>query len=277
MEIVGNGFIARHLQRLRDAHPGVIVLAAGVPRHHLPDSEHAREADLVRETAQRCRRTGRLLVFFSTVAMYGASGCEGREDGPVTASTRYGRHKLDLEKLIKESGVRHLILRLAYVLGPHGPDFRLVPALIRQLRSGRIRIYPNAGRDLLYVSDFVTIFDRLLAARITDETINVASGDCVPTIRIVEHLEMRLGITAERQILGDSTSYCPSIEKLRKLLPEITDIGLEPGYYRRALDKYLVEAEHVRLMPHVLHKPRAKQGHGGRPALAPAEDSAETD
>jgi nucleoside-diphosphate-sugar epimerase len=239
METIGHGFIARHLQPLRGAHPGVTVLAAGVPRHPLPDSEHARETHLVQDTVRRCRSAGQQLVFLSTVSMYGAPGCQGNEDDPVLPSTRYGDHKLGLETLVRESGVRHLILRLGYVLGPHGPDFRLVPALIRQLREGRVRVYRGARRDMIYVTDFVTIVDRLLAANVTDEVVNVASGDCVEIVRVVDHLEQRLGADAERQIVGNSISHCPSVRKLRALVPETARMGFEPGYYRTALDRYL--------------------------------------
>ncbi|MGH3804904.1 MAG: NAD-dependent epimerase/dehydratase family protein, partial [Pseudonocardiaceae bacterium] len=112
MEIIGNGFIAGHLRPLRDAHPHVTVLAAGVPRHPLPSSEHEREEILVRETIQRCRRRGQLLVFFSTVSMYGSPGCRGDEDEAVRPSTRYGQHKCLLENVIRQSGVEHLLLRL---------------------------------------------------------------------------------------------------------------------------------------------------------------------
>ncbi|MGW1055661.1 NAD-dependent epimerase/dehydratase family protein [Streptomyces sp. NPDC001118] len=240
MDIIGNGFIARHLQPLSEAHEGVTVLAAGVPRQLLPESETARERALVAETIRRCRRAGRMLVFFSTVSMYGAPGCRGLEDEPVTPSTLYGEHKLGLEDMIRESGVRHLILRLGYVMGPGGPDFRLVPALVQQILSGSVRVLSGARRDLLYVADFVNILDRLFDAGVENQIVNVASGDCVEVIRIIEHLERRMGVTAERIGAGRSVSHCPSVVKLRALVPEISGLGIGPGYHRYALDRYLL-------------------------------------
>lgn len=246
MEIIGSGFIARHLQPLRGAHSDAIVLAAGVPRQKLPESEHERETTLVNEMIQRCRRQGRTLVFFSTASMYGGPGCRGREDDPVVPSTRYGQHKFNLETLIRDSGVNHLILRLGYVLGPHSPDFRLIPALIKQILSGRVRVYRGARRDVLYVTDFVTIIDILLDTEITNQIVNVASGDCVDIVQIIEHIERRLGVTAEQQIVGDSSvSHCPSIEKLRTLLPEVAEMGFEQGYYRYAIGRYLEETDRL--------------------------------
>ncbi|RAY12709.1 NAD(P)-dependent oxidoreductase [Actinomadura craniellae] len=247
MEIIGSGFIARHLRPLHGAHPDTVVLAAGVPRQKLPDSEHRREAALVTETIQRCLRERRVLVFFSTASMYGGPGCQGREDDPVVPSTRYGQHKYDLETVIRESGVDHLILRLSYVLGPGGPEFRLIPALVRQIVSGRVRVQPGSRRDMLYVSDFVTIMDRLLDAKVRNQIVNVASGDCVDIVQIIKYIEYRLGVTAERQtVADDSVSHCPSVAKLRELIPEVTEMGFGPGYHRHAIERYLNETGPVK-------------------------------
>lgn len=242
MYIIGNGLIARHLRPLRDRHSGVTVLAAGVPRHGLPESENAREAALVRETIGRCHTDGHLLVFFSTTSMYGGTGNRGREDEPVVASTAYGQHKLDLEALIQDSGVDRLILRLTQVVGPEEPEFRLLPALMKQLSTGHIRVHRDARRDLLHIADFVALLDGLLSARLKNEVVNVASGDCVPIGQIIDHLEERLGVTAERQILAEGVAYCSSVEKLRAAVPEPS---FTPGYYKRVIDRYLGDVRGV--------------------------------
>lgn len=242
MYVIGNGLIARNLRPLRDRHSGVTVLAAGVPRHHLPESENAREATLVRDTIARCRADGHLLVFFSTTSMYGAPGNRGREDEPVVASTAYGRHKLGLEELIRDSGVRHLILRLTQVVGPGEPEFRLLPALMRQLSTGHVQVHRDARRDLLHIADFVAVLDELLGAGTEHEVINVASGDCVPIGRIIDHLEKRLGVTAARTVVAAGVPYCSSVAKLRAAAPGIARLGFSPGYFRRVIDRYLEEA-----------------------------------
>ncbi|MEE4424139.1 MULTISPECIES: NAD-dependent epimerase/dehydratase family protein [Streptomyces] len=242
MEIIGNGFLARHLAPLRAAYPQVSVVAAGVPRHHLPDSAHEREAALVRDVVRACRSGGRTLVFLSTVSMYGGPGCRGREDDPVVPSTRYGRHKYELEGVVRASGVDHLILRLAYVMGPYGPDFRLLPALIRQIRSGRVDVHRGARRDMLHVADFVILFERLLRAGIRNEVVNVASGDCADIAQVIDYVERCLGVVAEHRIVeAQALSYCASVAKLKRLVPEAWDLRFGPGYHRLAIERYLRE------------------------------------
>ncbi|MFJ9942205.1 NAD-dependent epimerase/dehydratase family protein [Streptomyces erythrochromogenes] len=239
MEIIGNGFLARHLAPLSAGHPGVTVLAAGVPTHPLPDAEHRREAALVEDTIRHCLRRDRMLVFFSTVSMYGGPGGPGDEDGPQVASTRYGQHKLDLERLVRASGVRHLVLRLGYVLGPDEPGFRLLTALVTQVLAGRVRVQRGARRDMIHVADFTTVVDALLRTGVCDETVNVASGDCVEVADVVRHLEQRLGVTAHWQVTDDSIEHCPSVRKLRRLVPGLERLGFGPGYHRSAIDRYL--------------------------------------
>lgn len=239
MKLIGSGFLARHLRPLADAHPRTVVLAAGVPRHPLPDAAHEREHLLVRDTIERCLDRDLQLVLFSTASMYGGPGCRGREDEPVVPALRYGQHKLGLETLVRESGVRHLILRLGYVLGPGEPEYRLLSVLVAQLRAGQVTVQQGARRDLLHVDEFVAALDLLLRAGVTDETVNVASGDCVEITDILDHLELRLGTAAERRTAGHTVSHCPSVAKLLRLVPEVAGLGCVPGYFRTAIDRYL--------------------------------------
>jgi NDP-hexose 4-ketoreductase len=239
MRLIGSGFLARHLRPLAGAYPGVTVLAAGVPTHPLPDAEHEREVRLVVDTLRDCARDSRQLVFFSTVSMYGGPDCQGREDDPVQPTLPYGRHKLDLEGMIRDRGVPYLILRLGYVFGAGEPNFRLVPALMRQIRAGRVTVQPGARRDIVHVDDWVRVVDRLLATRVTDEIVNVASGDCAEIADVIDVLERHLGVAAERVLLDSTVSHCPSIAKLCRLVPEVAAVGFGPGYHRVALARYL--------------------------------------
>src|SRR4051812_30098309 len=103
MQIIGRGFLAGHLRPITAAHPGVVVLAAGVSAAN-DTSQHDfdREATLVYQAIRRCSASGERLLFFSTAAagMYSVPGEPGREDGPVLPATPYGRHKLALEAVL---------------------------------------------------------------------------------------------------------------------------------------------------------------------------------
>ncbi|MEU6606172.1 NAD(P)-dependent oxidoreductase [Streptomyces shenzhenensis] len=247
MEIVGTGFLARSLRPLAGRHPGTVALAAGESRTSgASDADFAREAALLRDVAKQCAATGQRLVFFSTAAtgMYGRAEGPGREDTPVTPYTPYGAHKLALEEQLRDSGVDHLILRLAHLVGPHGRYHQLIPTLFRQVREGAVAMHRGASRDLIRVSDAITIIDLLLAAGLRADTVNVASGFAVPVEDIVDHLAGALGSTPRKEYVDTGVRYDISTEKLRALVPQVADMGFGPDYYRLVLNDFLA-ADHA--------------------------------
>ncbi|MFC7897771.1 NAD-dependent epimerase/dehydratase family protein [Streptomyces sp. NPDC057381] len=254
MEIIGSGFLARHLRALGHRHPHAVALAAGVSLVGLNDEEaFAREARLVLDVARRCRQTGRTLVFFSTASagVYKGPGCSGREDCPHPASP-YGHHKLAMERLVREAGCSWLVLRLSHLVGPHQASHQLIPVMVRQVESGTARIFVHTRRDLLDIRHFLGIVDSLLAAGVAGDTINVASGTAVPMDAITTHIADVLGRRPNREYVELGSDHQVSVQKLHGLLP---GGGSEYLYedYKALLDRYV---------PHYATKVAA---HGARP------------
>lgn len=246
MDVVGHGFLATHLTGYLasrpDAHPGVVVLAAGVSAAGgVSAAEFARERALLEDTIGRCRRTGQRLVFFSTAStgMYGASG-RGAEDEPVAPRTPYGRHKLELEHRLRGSGADHLVLRLAHVVGPDQPAHQLLPSLASQVCAGEVRLYRSARRDIIDIADVVRLIDELLAAGVRREVVNIATGFAVPVERIVARIEARLGVRA-RHVVVDTppVNHLVCTRKLRRLVPAVAGMAFDDRYHERVLDRYL--------------------------------------
>jgi NDP-hexose 4-ketoreductase len=241
MEIVGTGFLASQLRPLSGIDRDVVILAAGVSSAASDSAAaFARERALLAQVTERCRETGRRLVFFSTAStgMYGAVPGPGHEDAPVSPKTPYGAHKLALERQLRESGAEFLVLRLGHVTGPGQPAHQLLPSLLAQLRAGRVRIQRGASRDLIGADDVVTIIGLLLDANVRNQTVNVASGYDVPVERIVDHLANRLGLAPARDYLPDGIRHRVSVAKLRALVPAVDRLGFGDGYYRRVLDTF---------------------------------------
>ncbi|MFF2143594.1 NAD-dependent epimerase/dehydratase family protein [Kitasatospora sp. NPDC058190] len=244
MEIIGRGFIARNLEPLATSHPDALILAAGVSSTAGTSVvEFRREAELLESALAKAIVDGRRLVFFSTASsgVYGALGCGGREDEPVVPSTPYAAHKLRLEETVRRSGADHLILRLSHLVGEHQRGHQLIPALVAQIRAGVVQVRSGASRDLLDVADMVRILDVLLAAGVSRQVVNVASGHPVPIEAILDHLELALGLRATREVTESTpgNGYV-STERLSRLLPDISELGFGPDYYRRVIDARLL-------------------------------------
>lgn len=245
MQIIGNGFIAAHLQPFETAHPAVVALAAGVSSTStMSDAEFDREARLLDDVLRQCRAARQKVVFFSTAAaaIYGAPGCPGLEDVPCLPQSPYGRHKLSLERRVAESGVDYLILRLGHVVGRGQPPHQLLPALVNQIRSGHVRVYRGARRDLIDVEDVVAALDGLLRRGVRGEVVNVASGVAVPVEDIVDHIERRLGVSALREYVDSgqaSSASHVSTAKLRRLVPTVAGRLATTDYYQAVVDRYV--------------------------------------
>lgn len=76
--------------------------------------------------AQVARDLGALFVHYSTDYVFdGRSAIPYREDDPAEPISAYGRSKEEGERLIRDSGARHLILRTSWVYGLRGKNFLL--------------------------------------------------------------------------------------------------------------------------------------------------------
>ncbi len=79
-----------------------------------------------RVLADACARQHALLVHYSTDYVFDGRGSRPyREDDPTSPLGVYGASKLAGEDAIRNSGVRHLIFRTAWVYAAHGKNFLL--------------------------------------------------------------------------------------------------------------------------------------------------------
>ncbi|MGW2425657.1 NAD-dependent epimerase/dehydratase family protein [Streptomyces sp. NPDC001709] len=249
MEIIGRGFVAQNFRPIAHRHPDAVLCATGVASTTATGHEaFARDAAQLYDVIARCGAKGLRLVYLSTAspAMYGPSeaGWGTQEDGPVYPTLPYGRHKLAMETVVARSGIDFLIVRMTNLVGLRQRPHQLLPSLTTQIRSGRVRVFEGAHRDLLDVAHARAAVDGLLEARVTGEVINLASGVSVPVEQIVTRIERRLGVRADwERVASDSwgAGTAVSIAKLSRLLPGVEErFGLGPRYFEGVIDRYLV-------------------------------------
>ncbi|MBF6606038.1 MAG: NAD-dependent epimerase/dehydratase family protein [Chloroflexi bacterium] len=220
-DVIGNGLLARAFASASVTSPDATICAAGVADSQSSDVvAFRREQSILRDLAHRARAGDSVLVYFSGAPVYGDATGLRVETSQATPETPYGRHKLECESLVADSGARFLVLRLPNVVGPSGHPNQLIPSLVAQTLSGSVVIRTDATRDLLDVDDLVTIVAALLRRGVCNSVLNVASGVSTPVPRLVDVIAETLGtspsvVSAER---GDSQQF--STTKVRGLLPE---------------------------------------------------------
>ncbi len=145
-------------QAVRALRPQVIVNAAAHTAVDKAESEPERARLLNAATpgvlAQEAERLGALLVHYSTDYVFDGSGDTPwtEEDAPAPLSV-YGATKLEGERLIQQSGCRHLILRTSWVYAARGGNFAKTMLRLAQERE-RLTVIDDqwgapTGADLL--------------------------------------------------------------------------------------------------------------------------------
>lgn len=126
---------------VREARPQVIVNAAAYTAvdkaEKEPDAAFAVNAIAPAVLAEEARRSGALVVHYSTDYVFGGDKKTPyvEEDSPRPLNT-YGRTKLAGESAVQEAGCRHVILRTSWVYSLRGRNFLL--AILGKARKGEL-------------------------------------------------------------------------------------------------------------------------------------------
>ncbi|MGQ0529867.1 MAG: dTDP-4-dehydrorhamnose reductase [Panacagrimonas sp.] len=116
---------AAALAAMEDLAPEIVVNAAAYTDVEAAENDEATVRRINALTpallADACRARGALWVQFSTDFVFdGRAGRAYRETDAVNPQSVYGRSKAECESLIRASGVRHLILRSAWLYSGRG-------------------------------------------------------------------------------------------------------------------------------------------------------------
>lgn len=227
VRIVGRGLAARALSQVVEWRDDVVIFASGTGDSSCRDGvEFARERERLEAVLEQCRRADHRLVYCSSAgSVYGDATEARHERTPCRPTTPYGSHKLRCEALIRESDCRFLILRIANLIGPGANSRQLLPNLVRQVLSGRVRVFRHATRDLIGHERFASVVDELLDHVADRDTVVVASGLAVPVPELVAEIQRVLQANAEVESVeaGSPQRFC--VEKLRTLAPKLARFG----------------------------------------------------
>src|SRR5688572_2772186 len=129
---------------VREHRPGLVLNAVAHTAVDRAEDEPALSqrvnAEAVGELAEACKRVDATLVHYSTDYVFeGRLRRPIREDDPTGPVSVYGQTKLAGEEAIRASGVRHRILRTAWVYGARGQNF-LRTALRLAVERDELRI-----------------------------------------------------------------------------------------------------------------------------------------
>jgi UDP-glucose 4-epimerase len=187
-----------------------------------------------------------LLLFASTAAVYPNQDGPIPESCPVGPVDRYGRTKVEGERLVArfgaETGTRCLVARIFNVIGRRETNRHVVPELIGQLRQGRspVRLGNlSPRRDYTDVVDVAEALAGLISwASPADTTFNVGSGRGVSVAELVATCEQILGRRIPVQLDPDRQRSHDRMELIADVSRLTSTTGWTPG---RTLEQTLAE------------------------------------
>lgn len=141
LDLSDAGAVAEAVRRTK---PQIIVNAAAYTAVDKAESEEplARSVNAIAPgvMAEEASELGALLVHYSTDYVFDGTATQPYVESDITSPTSaYGRTKEEGERLIRQTGCRHLILRTAWVYGTRGKNFMLTMLRLARERD-RLRV-----------------------------------------------------------------------------------------------------------------------------------------
>jgi len=237
MLVEGRGMIARAFEAVSGLALPCVVFERSVGNSQTNDeSQYARERLLLLDALAHARRSAEGLVYFSGMPIYGDFSVVVTETTPCRPITRYGRHQAECEELIRQSQAPYLIVRLPNVVGPSSNPHQLIPALVRQIRAGEVRVQQQATRDLIDVEDVVRLTVRLLQNGWKNETVIVASGRSIAVPEIVAIASRLLGAHPRSVPVTGGNVQRFDVSRLREMVGEVQ---FDEAYAANIMHRYL--------------------------------------
>ena len=181
----------------------------------------------------------RFIYFSSGGTIYGDSEKAIAEDAPINPISLYARSKARVEKVIRESGVDYLILRLSNPFGGYQLTNKgqgVIPILINKALHDEVFemwISGDSVRDYFYIDDLAKVIDGLIEKDISRETINVGSGVGTSLQEVIRGVEEAVGKTIRIERKSSDVHMVQSIildtGKLFRLIGYVPDTSIEYG------------------------------------------------
>jgi nucleoside-diphosphate-sugar epimerase len=223
MEIIGNGLLANAFKSsVFPFNENITVFASGVSNsHNFDESSYEREYSLLK-TVNKNKK----ILYFSTCSIY----------DEYNKDSSYVKHKLLIEKYIKEEFFFYNIFRLPQVVGKGGNPNNLMNYLNRSIRlKNLITVQNNATRNIVDVDDIVRFASD--CKEIDSGLLNIASPNSIGILSIIHMFESVLNTVANFKIIDGGHDYNIDINDIRRLIKNY-DSFFPDCYLENVIIKY---------------------------------------
>lgn len=191
--------------------------------------------------AKLCKQIGALMIYTSTDLVYKA-GVNLREDtSPLEPVTIYAKTKLEGETAVRESGVKHIILRTSLVYGFTLSSYTsFFDVAYKTLSEGKeLRAFTDQFRNAIYVEDAAAILAALPAKYRQNDIVNFCGAEYLSRYDMCQGMCEVFGFDRGLAVpasCDEFTGY-PMVKDLELNWEKLDEYGLRTGSYMVNLEK----------------------------------------
>jgi len=225
--IIGNGLIASAFVNDYKEDDNFVIFAAGVSNSFETNiSEFERERNLLINTLSENK--DKHFIYFSSFI-----------DSNIL-KRKYVEHKINIEKVIKESKNNYTILKLPQVIGRGGNNHELVNFITTKLKQNEeISVYKNTYKSLIDVDDVKRIVDVLVKKWSDKNTyIEFPFIEKLLVHEIVDLIAKELGVEPNIRFVESDVNDFPEPSIIVEIILNHLGIIVE-GYTEKVIKKYV--------------------------------------
>jgi len=178
MKIIGNGFIAKNFSKIK-LNNDIILFASGVSNSKCKSkNEYKRELNKAKYIF--CKYPKSKFIYFSSCSILDKS----------RNKNYYQRHKIKMEKYIKDNFNDYLIFRLPELIGKNKNKKTLINNFIEKIKSNKsIDTSKEAYRNIIDIKTAIFVIKYIIENNYNKRIFNIANTKMYSTLKILETLQ----------------------------------------------------------------------------------------
>ncbi len=224
--IIGNGLLASSFVKNGLNHNNLIIFCSGVSdSKETDDNNFNREKELLLKTINENKHLK--IIYFSSILAY-------------TSNTKYYKHKIEIEKLIKNESNNYIIFRVPQIIGNKGNKNNLFNFFKESiLNDGEITIFENTIRALLDIEDLVKIVE-YCKDKVNCKIVNISYIEKINVLNLVTLMSKHLNKTPKINTIINKNEGDWTINNSRIINKCINSLGIQTnGYTNNIIKKYI--------------------------------------
>ena len=181
MKVYGKGFIAFNLKKIK-LPKKIFIYAAGISNSNSKNvKDYKREITQIKKVVKK--KTNKMFVYISSLSV----------ENKKLKNDKYIKNKLKIEKIVKKSCKKYLIIRLPQIVGINNNKHTLTNSLYNNiLKNKQLSIWKGSVRNLIDIDDIKKILKKYFNSKYKPcSTINIFnpySVDVIYLVKIFGHL-----------------------------------------------------------------------------------------